>query len=136
MSTVSRRPSSHPLGLIFILPLNYSTTFLPQAILVGNMSISTLPKVVLCTGANRGLGFQILHVGGLRKPSDHYVLACREVSSGNQALGELRKLGVKSEIEVLQLDVTNDSHIIKAVEHVKTKHGRLDGKLRVFCPED
>jgi NAD(P)-dependent dehydrogenase (short-subunit alcohol dehydrogenase family) len=94
------------------------------------MSVSKSPKTILCTGANRGLGFQILHVGGLREPSALYILACRELSSGHQALQELRNLGVKSEIEVLQLDVTNDSQIINAVEFVKTKCGRLDGKFK------
>ena len=36
-------------------------------------------KIVLCTGANQGLGFGILEAAGLREPSSVYILACRTV---------------------------------------------------------
>jgi NAD(P)-dependent dehydrogenase (short-subunit alcohol dehydrogenase family) len=87
-------------------------------------------SVILCTGANRGLGFEILHVAALREPSSVYVLASRELAAGHEALQELRKLGVESDIEVVQLDVTNDEQIAAAAEFVKVKYGKLDG----WCP--
>ena len=86
-------------------------------------------KVVFVSGANQGLGFEIVHVTALKEPSSTYILACRNVQSGEDAVKKLRELGVKSKLEVLELDVTNDDHIIAAVSHVETKHGKLDGKL-------
>lgn len=86
------------------------------------------PNVVLCTGANQGLGFEIVHVTALHNPSAVYLLSCRNVSFGHEAVQQLRQLGVKAEIEVLPLDVTDDEHIIAAVKHVETKYGKLDGK--------
>ena len=85
-------------------------------------------QVILCTGANRGLGFAILHVTALREPSAVYILACRELASGHEALRGLRQLGVKSEVEVIQLDVTDNEHISAAVEFVRAKYGKLDGR--------
>ena len=89
-----------------------------------NMSF---PRIVLCTGANQGLGLAILQVAALHDPSPIYILACRNVASGNEALNQLRGEGIKAEIEVLQLDVTNDEHIISAIKFVESKYGKLDG---------
>lgn len=41
---------------------------------------------------------------------------------------KLRDAGVKAEIQVLQLDVTNDDDILSAVKFVESKHGKLDGE--------
>jgi NAD(P)-dependent dehydrogenase (short-subunit alcohol dehydrogenase family) len=87
----------------------------------------SFPRVVLCTGANQGLGFAILQVAALRDPFPIYILACRNVALGNEALNQLRGEGIKAEIEVLQLDVTDDEHIISAVKFVESKYGKLDG---------
>ena len=64
----------------------------------------------------------------LREPSSTYVLGSRNVDSGKEAVKKLRELGVQSEIDVVQLDVTNDDQIIDAVKHIETKYGKLDGK--------
>jgi len=84
------------------------------------------PKVVLVTGANQGLGFEIVHVTALRDPSAIYILCSRNVKKGEEALQKLRELGVKAKIEVLELDVVNDDHIIAAVKLVEEKYGKLD----------
>jgi hypothetical protein len=83
-------------------------------------------KIVLITGANKGLGFAIVSVAGTRYPSAHYILACRNADAGAKAIDDLKKSGVSASLELLQLDVTKDGEIIKAVEHVTTKHGKLD----------
>ncbi len=84
-------------------------------------------KVVLCTGANRGLGFAILQVAGLKDPSTTYILSCRDLEAGQTAAKKLAEEGVKASIEVIQLDVNNDDQISEAVKYVQTKHGKLDG---------
>ena len=86
-------------------------------------------KVVFVSGANQGLGFEVIHVTALREPSSVYVLGSRNVESGRDAVKKLKELGVKSEIDVVQLDVTNDDQVIDAVKHVETKYGKLDGTV-------
>jgi len=90
------------------------------------MANAQAPKVILCTGANQGLGFSIIEVTGQCEPSATYILCSRNLASGEEAAKKLKDLGVKAEIEVLQLDVTNDEQIEAAVQHVKSKYGKLD----------
>ena len=92
------------------------------------MSSPPSSKVVLCTGANQGLGSKILHVTAINEPSAIYILACRKVASGYEAVERLKGLGLNSNVEVLQLDVTNDKHVAVAANYVKTSFGKLDGK--------
>ena len=92
-----------------------------------NMSLS---KVVLVSGANQGLGFEVVHVTALREPASTYILACRNTKAGEEAVHKLRELGVKSELEVIELDVTNDSQIEAAVKHVESKYGKLDSRSK------
>ena len=84
-------------------------------------------KIVLCTGANKGLGLAIIKVAALRDPAAVYILACRDTDAGHQAKQQLVDDGIKAEVEVLQLDVTNDEQISAAAEWVKNKYGKLDG---------
>ena len=85
-------------------------------------------KIVFVSGANQGLGFEVIHVTALREPSSIYVLGSRNLESGREAVNKLRELGVKAEIDVVELDVTNDDQVIAAVKHIETKYGKLDGK--------
>ena len=85
-------------------------------------------KVVLCTGANRGLGLAILQVAGLQDPSTVFILSCRRIDSGDAAKEQLVKEGIKAYIEVVQLDTTDDDDILEAVKFVESKYGKLDGR--------
>ncbi len=88
---------------------------------------SSLPQIILTTGSNRGIGFSITQVLGLRSPQNIYILACRSVTSGHEAVKELQKLSVKAQLDVVELDILNDSTIINAAKYVESKYGRLDG---------
>jgi NAD(P)-dependent dehydrogenase (short-subunit alcohol dehydrogenase family) len=83
-------------------------------------------RAVLITGANRGIGFAILQALALRSPSDHYLLGCRDLLKGEAAIQELRKLGITSPIEPIQIDVTSDDSLRAAVQTVDSKFGCLD----------
>lgn len=85
-------------------------------------------QVILCAGANRSLGFAILQATSLHLPSATYILGCRSKTAGNEAVSELRKLGVTSKIEVVELDVTEDASIFAAVKFIQEKFSKLDGK--------
>lgn len=88
--------------------------------------IMSSPRVVLITGANQGLGHAILQIAGLRKSSYTYILGSRDLKNGREALKKLRGLGVKADIKVLELDVTNDDNVRSAVDFVGTTYGKLD----------
>lgn len=85
-------------------------------------------KVVLCTGANQGLGFAIIQVAALRYPTHKYILCSRDLGAGQQAVQKLRDLGVTAAIDLVQLDVTKDEQITAVVNKVTSTYGRLDGK--------
>jgi len=83
-------------------------------------------RVVLVTGANRGIGFAIVETLALRSPSDQYLLGCRDISKGEAAIQELRKLSIKSPIDAIQIDVTSDESLRAAVRTVESRFGHLD----------
>lgn len=85
-------------------------------------------KVVLCTGGNRGLGYSILQVAGLREASTIFILASRSLESGRQAATKLANEGINARIDVIQIDVTEDEQILEAVKYVSTTYGKLDGR--------
>jgi enoyl-[acyl-carrier-protein] reductase (NADH) len=47
--------------------------------------------------------------------------------AGEQAIRELRDLGVTAKLAVLEMDVTNNDHLTRAVESVRAHYGKLDG---------
>jgi len=83
-------------------------------------------RTVLITGANRGIGLAILQSLAQRFPEDHFLLACRTVANGEEAVRQLRELGLKAAIDVLKLDVTSDESIAKVCGKVEEKFGALD----------
>lgn len=90
------------------------------------MTSSHPGQVILCTGANRSLGFVILQATALRHPFATYLLGSRSAQAGEEAIKILKELGVKAQVEVLELDVSKDSSIFAAVETVEAKYGKLD----------
>ncbi|KAF3403306.1 putative oxidoreductase [Talaromyces pinophilus] len=83
-------------------------------------------RLILITGANRGIGFGTLQALSLHSPSDHFILGCRNKEDGNQALKRLRELAVQSKIDVMEVDVTRDDSLIAFAKAVETTYGRLD----------
>ena len=84
------------------------------------------PRTILIMGANRGLGFSILQALATHSPSDHFLLAARNAKNATSAVEELRKLGLQTEIDIIELGVASGSSIMKAEEGVRKTHGRLD----------
>lgn len=87
--------------------------------------MSTYP-IILVTGANRGIGFSIVQATALHVPKATYLLACRTQSSGDEAVSELKKVGVTATLDVLVLDVTSDASILAARGTIEKKYGHLD----------
>ena len=86
------------------------------------------PRIVLVTGANKNIGYEIVK-SLLTSPKPYHVfLGSRSVENGERAVATLRKECAASPntVENLQIDVTDDASIEAAFEKVKGAKGVLD----------
>lgn len=90
-------------------------------------------KTILVTGANRGIGFAIVHLLAKRAPDNTIILACRSSQKANDAIDQLKELGLKANFHALELDVADDDSIHNAVASVDQKFGGLDGMLKAVA---
>ncbi|KAJ9619714.1 uncharacterized protein PV06_00004 [Exophiala oligosperma] len=85
-------------------------------------------EVVLITGGNAGLGLEIAR--SLAKDAAPYniIIGSRELARGAEAVARLQKeiLDSHSKFSAVQIDVTSDSSIQGAVDHVNQNFGNLD----------
>ncbi|KAF5520104.1 Short-chain dehydrogenase/reductase tropE [Colletotrichum aenigma] len=66
---------------------------------------------ILVTGGNRGIGFGIVQAIAERLPDSLVIIGCRSTVAGHEAVTKLRELGVKTNLDVLLLDIEDDASI-------------------------
>ena len=91
----------------------------------------TSREVILVTGANTGLGFQIVRaLCGSEKAYD-ILLAGRSLQKVQDAVKSATEefSSSSSKVHPLQVDIENDESIQKAFEEVQTKFGRVDALI-------
>ncbi|CAF1238538.1 unnamed protein product [Adineta steineri] len=93
------------------------------------MASTKQQRVVLVTGANKGIGFEV--VKKLLKESSSsndtvILLGCRDLKRGQDAINQL---GSPSNVHLLQLDTSSASSIAHATDEIKQKWG---GKLDIL----
>lgn len=83
---------------------------------------------VLITGANTGLGLEV--VKALYKADEPYeiILGSRSIDKANDAIATVKQEtpSSQSNLSALQVDVSSDDSIHKAFEQVQSQHGKLD----------
>ncbi len=79
-------------------------------------------KVILVTGSNKGIGFEV--VRQLARLGHHVILAARDQAKGQQAAEKLLKENLT--VHFIALDVTDEFSIRHAVEEVKRKFQHID----------
>lgn len=85
-------------------------------------------KIVLVTGANTGLGFQIIRALCGSDTSHEMLLGGRSLSKAEAAVEEAvaEFPSVKGRISAIQVDIEDDSSIQAAFQRVSSQYGRLD----------
>ncbi|KAK1833667.1 hypothetical protein QBC39DRAFT_254038 [Podospora conica] len=86
------------------------------------------PKIVLVTGANKGIGYEIVKALLASPQPYHVLLGSRSLDRGNDAAAQLRSElpSTTNTVEPLELDLVSDTSIQSAFTTVKSAHGRLD----------
>lgn len=82
--------------------------------------------VVFITGANQGLGFEVVKKLAAEQENFHIILGVRDLDKGKQAIMEVPKIANNTSLDTVQIEVTNDESISAAVETIKAKYGRID----------
>ena len=84
-------------------------------------------RVILITGANKGIGFEVVKKLVQRSSSnndDVILLGSRDLKRGQDAL---QQLGSPSNVHILELDTSSKESIARATNEIKQKYGgRLD----------
>jgi NAD(P)-dependent dehydrogenase (short-subunit alcohol dehydrogenase family) len=77
--------------------------------------------------ANGGIGFELARqLLTKTEPTWHVLLGSRSVEKGQAALGRLGSYGLPGTVELVQIDVTEDSTIVRAGKDAEHSHGHID----------
>ena len=95
-----------------------------------NSTIVTMDprEVVLVTGANTGLGFQMIRALCGSGTGYNILLAGRSLDKAHQAVTSATKEfpSSRSKLWPIQVDIEDDNSIQRAFDEVQTKFGRVD----------
>lgn len=91
-------------------------------------------KVILITGANRGIGLGIVKSITRRSDEHTIIIASRNKTDATKAIVELQESGLKAPFHALALDITDDNSIEAAVKTIDEQFGRIDGKSFLYSP--
>lgn len=83
-------------------------------------------KTVLITGANKSIGFEAARQ--LLQKGYHVYLGSRDISNGEEAVAKLHAAGL-TEVEFVQLDVTDNASVLAARAEIGRKTNVLDALI-------
>lgn len=83
----------------------------------------TTKSVILITGANAGIGFELASQL-LADKMKHVIMGSRSIEKGEKALKDLRSRNLPGSIEMVQLDIDRRESIEAAAKKVEGTHGR------------
>jgi NAD(P)-dependent dehydrogenase (short-subunit alcohol dehydrogenase family) len=83
---------------------------------------------ILISNSKSGIGFSIAQRFLETDSSLNIILGCRSTQNGKDAVAQLTKDGYPT-VSFVELDITSDDSIAKAVKSVEEKYKKLDGAL-------
>jgi NAD(P)-dependent dehydrogenase (short-subunit alcohol dehydrogenase family) len=84
--------------------------------------MSPSERIVLVTGANKGLGREVARQ--LASRGSFVYLGSRDLARGRESADDLRRIGLA--VSEIALDVTDDGSVARAAERIAAERGRLD----------
>ncbi|KAL4232315.1 hypothetical protein ACF0H5_009886 [Mactra antiquata] len=87
--------------------------------------------IALIQGASRGVGLQFCRTLLARESLVHVIATCRSPDTASDLLALKNNQNVSDRLNILQVNVENESHIKVAAELVEDQYGRVD--LLVNC---
>ncbi|KAF4975908.1 hypothetical protein FZEAL_7381 [Fusarium zealandicum] len=91
---------------------------------MSSLTITPETTVVLVTGANQGIGLEIVKQLATEHPGYHLILSGRRPDAVQEAASSLQAQGLR--ITTLILDITSDESIAAAAKSIEDTFGRLD----------
>lgn len=89
-------------------------------------------RVILVTGANKGIGYEAVKYLSQQLPDANIYLASRSIDNGNAAIKKMQESVPGhsfANVEVIKLDITKQSSLDAAVDTIRAKHGKLTDLL-------
>lgn len=88
-------------------------------------------SIVLITGANTGLGFEMVKALCSSETAYEVLLGGRSVAKAEQAANAVMKefSSTHSKVWPIQIDIEDDESIQRTFDEVQTKFGRLDALI-------
>ena len=88
-------------------------------------------KIVFVTGANTGLGLEVVKsLYGTSEKSYHIILGAQSISKANEAIASVQQGQTSNTsgttFEAVQVDYESDASITAAYEHIQVTHPRVD----------
>lgn len=88
--------------------------------------MSSDQTIILITGANQGLGLEIVKKLAAENENYRILMAARSLDKVKKAASEVTQLAKHTELDIVQLDVTSDESISSAAQAVGARYGRID----------
>lgn len=89
-------------------------------------SSNPVQTIVLVTGANQGIGFEVVKKLAREQPNFHILIGSRNAINGTKAAASITELASNTKVSSLNIDINLDESISQAVSDVANSHGRLD----------
>lgn len=84
-------------------------------------------RVILISGANRGVGLEAVKILSAQCPNDVVLMGARDIKSGEEVIKQsINESNNMSNVKVVQLDVTDQQSVEAAAKHVESHYGQLD----------